>query len=70
MMMGTLVSHLRSVRCMNEVQMYCRPTRVQLIRGEFLETVLYWEGVVLVGLGVMAEKQVSKHSYVWGSVRV
>ena len=36
--------------------MYCRPSQVQLMRGEFLETELYWAGVVYVRLGAIAEK--------------
>ena len=39
-------------------------------RGEFIETALYWAGVVSVRLGAIAEKKVSQHSCVWGSVWV
>ena len=54
----------------SEVCMYRRPSQVQLMRGEFLETVPYWAGVVSVRLGAIAEKKVSQHSCVWGSVWV
>ena len=43
----------------------------QLMRGEFLETVLYWAVVASVCLCAIAEKkvsQVSQHSCVWSSV--
>ena len=42
--------------------------QVQLMRGEFLETVLYWAGVVSIRLGAIAERKISQHSCVWGSV--
>ena len=45
--------------------MYRRPSQVQLMRGEFLETALYWAGVVSVRLGGIAEKKVSQHYCVW-----
>ena len=46
-------------------------SQVQLMRGEFLKTALYWAGVVSVRLGAIAEKKkVSQHSCVWGSVWV
>ena len=67
---GAPASHVRSVRYMSEVCMYRRPTQVQLMRDEFLETALYWAGVVSVRLGAIAEKKVSQHSCVWGSVWV
>ena len=35
--------------------MYRRPSQVQLMRGEILETALYWVGVVSVRLGAIAE---------------
>ena len=38
--------------------MYRRSSQVQLMRGEFLETALYWAGVVSVRLGAIAEKKV------------
>ena len=44
--------------------MYRWPFQVQLIRSEFLETALYWAGVVSVRLGAIAEKKVSQHSCV------
>ena len=50
--------------------MYRRSSQVQLMRGEILETALYWAGVVSVRLGAIAEKKVSQHSCVWGSVWV
>ena len=65
---GAPASHVRSVRYMSEVRVYRQPTQVQLMRGEFLETALYWAGVVSVRLGAIAEKKVSQHSCVWGSV--
>ena len=37
--------------------MYRRSSQVQLMRGEFLETALYWAGVVSVHLGAIAEKR-------------
>ena len=43
----------------SEVPVDSRPTQVQLIRGEFLETVLYLAGVYSVRLGAFAEKKVS-----------
>ena len=36
--------------------MYRRPSQVQLMRGEFLETAPYWAGVVSVRLGAIAEE--------------
>ena len=36
------------------------------MKGEFLETALYWAGVVSVHLSAIAEK-VGQHSCVWGS---
>ena len=44
--------------------------QVPLMRGEFLETTLYWTRVVSVSLGASAEKKVSQRSCVWGSVWV
>ena len=32
-------------------------SQVQLMRGEFLETALYWAGVVSVRLGAIAERR-------------
>ena len=37
--------------------MYRRPSQVQLMRGEFLETALYWAGVVSVRLGAIADEE-------------
>ena len=54
----------------SEVRVYRRPSQVQPMRGEFLETALYWAGVVSVRLSAIAEKKVSQHSCVWGSVWV
>ena len=54
---GTLASHVRSVRYMSEVRVCRLPTQVQLMRGEFLETALYWAGVVSVRLGAIAERK-------------
>ena len=48
--------------------MYCRPSQVQLMKGEFLETALFWAGVVSVRLGAIAEKKVSQQSCVGFSV--
>ena len=53
-----------------EVNVYYRPSQVQLLREEFLETALYWAGVVSVLLGAIAEKKVSEHCCVWGLVWV
>ena len=55
---------------MSEVCVYRRPTQVQLMRGEFLETALYWVEVVFVGLGAIAEKKVSQYCCVCVSVWV
>ena len=52
----------------SEVRVYRRPSQVQLMRGEIPESALYWAGVVSVRLGAIAEKKVSQHSCVWGSV--
>ena len=60
---------MRSVRYMSEVRVYRRPIQVQLMRGEFLETVLYWAAVVSIRLGAINEK-VSQHSCVRRSVLV
>ena len=54
----------------SEVRVYRRPSQVQLMRGEIPETALYLAGLVSVRLGAIAEKKVSQHSYVWGSVWV
>ena len=54
----------------SEGRVYRWPTQVQLMRGEILETALYWTGVLSVRLGAIAEKKVSQHSRVWGSVWV
>ena len=54
----------------SDVRVYRGLSQVQLMRGEFLETVLYWAGVVSVRLGAIAEEKVSQHSCVWGSVWV
>ena len=51
----------RSVRYISKFRMYRQPTQVQLMRGDFLETVLYWAGVVSDRFGAMAEKKVSQH---------
>ena len=34
-----------------------RSSQVQLMRGEFLETAMYWAGVVSVRLGAIAERR-------------
>ena len=47
-----------------------QPSQVQLMRGEFLQTALYWAGVVSGRLGAIAEKKISQHSCVGGSVWV
>ena len=65
---GVPASLVHSVRYKSEVRVYRRSSQVQLMRGEFLETALYWAGVVSVRLGAIAEKKVSRHSCVWGSV--
>ena len=58
-----VTSALRSL-FKSEVRMYRRSSQVQLIRGEFLKTALYWAGVASVG--AIAEKKVSQQSCVWG----
>ena len=68
--MGAPASHVHSVHYMGEVPVYRGPTQVQLMRGEFLETALYWAGVVSVLLGAIAEKKVSQHFCVQVSVCV
>ena len=67
---GTTASHVRSVRYMSEVCVYRRPAQVQLMRGEVLETAVYWAGVVTVRLGAIAEKKLCQHFCVWVSVCV
>ena len=67
---GALASHVRSICYMSEVRVYHRPTQVQLMGGEFLETALYWAGVVSIRLGAIAEKKVSQHFCVRASVCV
>ena len=67
MTIGAPASHVRLVCCMSEVRVFRRPTQVQLMRGEFLGTALYWTGVVSVRLDAIAERKVSQHSCVWGS---
>ena len=64
---GAQASHVRFA-FKSEVRVYRRPSQVQLMRGEFLETAPYRAGVVSVRLGAIAEKKVSQHSCVWGSV--
>ena len=59
-----------SFDCKSEIRVYRGSSQVQLMRGEFLETALYWAGVVSVRLGAIAERKVSQHSCVWGSVWV
>ena len=63
-----IVRHWLVVYQVYGAHVYRRPTQVQLMRGEFLETAPYWAGVVSVRLGAIAEKKVSQHSCVWGSV--
>ena len=46
--------------------MYRRHSQVQLMRGEFLETVPYWAGVVSIRLGTIAERKVSQQGLVSG----
>ena len=68
MRIGALASHMRFVRYKSEVHVYCWPTQVQLMRGEFLEKALYWARVVSIRLGAIAKKKVSQHSCIRGSV--
>ena len=69
--MGAPAGYVRFVRFFkSEVCVYHQPSQVQLMTGEFLETALYWAGVVSVRLGAIAEKKVSQHSCVWGSAWV
>ena len=67
---GALASYVHSVRYMSEVRVYRRLTRVQLMRGEFFETTLYWTGMASVLLGAIAEKKVRQHFCVRVSVCV
>ena len=60
----SLHAYVRSVRYKSDVRVYRRPTQVQLMRGEFLETALYWAGVVSVRMGGIADRKVSQHSCV------
>ena len=39
------------------VDVFRRPTQVQLMRGDFLETALYWAGVIALRFLVTAEKE-------------
>ena len=70
MVIGATASHVCFAPYKSGVHVFRRPTQVQLMRGEFLETAPYWAGVVSVRLGALAEKMVSQHSSVWGSVWV
>ena len=69
-MIGAPALHERFAPYKSGVHVLRRPTQVQLTRGEFLKTAPYWAGVVSVRLGAIAEKKVSQHSCVWGSVWV
>ena len=53
-------SHVRSVRYMSEVRVYRRPTQVQRMGGEFIDTALYCAGVVSVRLCENPEKKLSR----------
>ena len=50
---GAPPSHVRCFK--SEVRVYRRPSKVQLMRGEILETALSWAGVVSVRLGAITE---------------
>ena len=68
---GAPASHVRFVHFyQSEIRVYRRPSQVQLRRGEFLETALYWAGVVSILLGAIAEKKVGQHFCVRVSVCV
>ena len=67
---GALASPVVFVRFKSDVCVYRRTSQVQLLRGEFLEMAPCWAGVVSIRLGDIAEKKVSQHSCVWGSVWV
>ena len=54
----------------SEVRVYHWPSQVQLMRGELLETPLYWAGVVSVRSDAIAEKKVCQHFCVRFSVCV
>ena len=68
LVIGVPASHVRFAPYKSGAHVFRRPTQVQLMRGEFLETALYWAGVVALRLRVVDEKKVSQHSCVWGSV--
>ena len=51
---GAPASQVRFVRVKSWVRVYRRPSQVQLMRGEILETALYCSGVVSVFLGAIA----------------
>ena len=70
LMIGAPASHVCFVLYKSEVCVYHRPTQVQLMRGEFLETALYWAEVVPVHFGAIAEKKVNQHFCVRVSVWV
>ena len=55
-MIGALTSDVRFAPDKSRVHVFPRPILVQLMRGEFLETALYWAGVVALRLCVTAEK--------------
>ena len=67
---GAPASQVLSVRYKSAVRVYRRPTQVLLMRGEFLETALYWARVVSVRLCAIAEKKVGQHFCVRVSVCV
>ena len=69
-MIGAPALHVRFAPCLSRVHVFRRPTQVQRLKGEFFETGLYWAGVVALCLRVVAEKKVSQHSCVRGSVCV
>ena len=70
LIMGAPASHVLSVRYKSKVRAYRRPSQVQLMRDEFLGAALYWAEVVSLRLGAIAEKNVSQHCCVRGSVWV
>ena len=61
LVIGAPSLHVRFAPCKSRVHVFRRPTQVQLMRGEFLETALYWAGAVTLRLRVSAEKKVSQH---------
>ena len=69
LVIGAPVLHMRFAPYKSGIHVFRWPTQVQLMRGEFLETALYWAGVFALDLRlrVIDEKEVHQHSCVRGS---